>query len=112
MASSSNEDRKKAGRVERTIEYHLHSLRKLSEAEPIVKYARPMPSDDTTELRNIPKNITDDMLQNIENACKRMRILHLEIEVIGMICSNIQGSLMMWMDTINEAIKGVESDSE
>ena len=112
MASSSREDEEKPGRIERTIKYHLHSLQKLSEADPVVKYARPKPSDDTTELNNIPKNITDDMKETFENACKRMRILRLEIEVIGMISTNILGTLRLWMDTINEAIEGVQSGSE
>ena len=110
MASSSSNEGAWRTRIEKTIEFHLHSLRRLSNADPKLKYGRPKPSDAMTVNYSLPRNVTDEMLEQFEEAARMMHVIRQELEVIGMICSNIHGSITHWMNTINDAEE--EEDSE
>ena len=108
MASSSENKRDYVGRLEKHIDYHLKSLARLSTADPMIKYGRPVPSDATTINYSLPKNITDDMLEQLQDAANRMFVLKQQLESITQISSNIHGSIKYWMHAIEEAI--IEED--
>ena len=107
MASSSENKRDKISRMEKEIEYHLYSLARISKSDPTI-YGRPVPSDANTVHYNLPKNITDDMLEQLQEAANRMAILKKQLESIGTICDSIRGSIKHWMRAIDEAI--IEED--
>ena len=94
------------------MQYHFHALERLSNLDPVTKYARPSPSDATTINYNLPKNIADDMIEQFEGAADRMLVLRLEIELIAQICGNIHGSIQHWMQAIQDAEEEEEEMSE
>ena len=102
MASSSENKKEKLTRIEREIQYHFHALERLSNLDPVTKYARPSPSKATTINYNLPTNIADDMIEQFEGAAGKMLVLRQEIQLIALICGNIHGSINHWMQAIKD----------